>query len=196
MVERMQAQTRELAQQSEAQYRALFESLTEGFCTVEVIFDAWRQGRGLSLPQYESGFFSAYRHCQCRRPANARYRSGSRDSWFEIFGRIALTGYIGSFENYAAPLGRHYEVSAFRVGGDGSRKVAIVFSDVTERKDRELKRQAQLERLALLQQITRAIGERQDLPSIFQIVVRTLEDQLPVDFACICLYEPEAGNCW
>ncbi len=96
-----------------------------------------------------------------------------------------------SFENYAKPLDRHYQLSAFRVGGDGSRKVAIVFSDVTERKNRELKRQAQLERLALLQQITRAIGERQDLPSIFQIVIRTLEDQLPIDFGCICLYDAE-----
>ncbi len=49
---------------------------------------------------------------------------------------------------------------------------------------------AQLQRLNLLQQITRAIGERQDLASIFQVVIRTLEDHLPIDFGCVCLYEP------
>jgi signal transduction histidine kinase/CheY-like chemotaxis protein len=59
--------------------------------------------------------------------------------------------------------------------------------DVRERAER--KAQAQLERLNLLHQITRAIGERQDLNSIFQVVVRSLEDQLPVDFACLCLYD-------
>jgi len=50
--------------------------------------------------------------------------------------------------------------------------------------------QSQFERLRLLQQITHAIDERQDLPSIFQVVVRTLEDQLPVNFGCVCRYDP------
>ncbi len=53
--------------------------------------------------------------------------------------------------------------------------------------------QSQLERLKLLQQITHAIGERQDLASIFQVVIRTLEDQLPVDFGCVCRYD-SVGN--
>lgn len=61
--------------------------------------------------------------------------------------------------------------------------------DISERKQSEKKIHAQLGRLSLLHQITRAIGERQDLPSIFQVVVRSLEDQLPIDFGCICLYD-------
>jgi signal transduction histidine kinase/CheY-like chemotaxis protein/HAMP domain-containing protein len=52
----------------------------------------------------------------------------------------------------------------------------------------ELKVHAQLARLSLLHQITRSIGERQDLRSIFQVVVRSLEDQVPVDFGCVLLY--------
>jgi signal transduction histidine kinase len=31
--------------------------------------------------------------------------------------------------------------------------------------------------------------ERHDLASIFQVVINTLEEQLPLDFGCICLYE-------
>jgi PAS domain S-box-containing protein len=62
--------------------------------------------------------------------------------------------------------------------------------DVTERKQAEQRIRAQLEHLGLLDQITRAIGERQDLKSIFQVVVRTLEDSLPIDFGCVCLYDP------
>jgi signal transduction histidine kinase/ActR/RegA family two-component response regulator/HAMP domain-containing protein len=62
-------------------------------------------------------------------------------------------------------------------------------SEIAVRRQAEHKAQAQLERLNLLHQITRAIGERQDLNSIFQVVVRCLEDQLPVDFACLCLYD-------
>jgi signal transduction histidine kinase/ActR/RegA family two-component response regulator len=40
-----------------------------------------------------------------------------------------------------------------------------------------------------LSRVTHAIGERQDLRSIFQVVVRTIEDELPVDFCCIFLYD-------
>jgi signal transduction histidine kinase/ActR/RegA family two-component response regulator/HAMP domain-containing protein len=51
---------------------------------------------------------------------------------------------------------------------------------------------AQLERMSLLHQITRSIGERQDLRSIFQVVVRSLEDQLPIAFGAIGLYDGAA----
>ncbi len=63
-------------------------------------------------------------------------------------------------------------------------------TDITERRTAERKLASQVARLHLLHAITRAIGEHQDLASIFQVVVRTLEDQLPVDFGCICLFAP------
>ena len=64
--------------------------------------------------------------------------------------------------------------------------------EIAERKLAETKVQAQLARLAQLHQITRATGERQDLKSIFLVVTRSLEDHLPVDFSCICLYNQDA----
>ena len=60
--------------------------------------------------------------------------------------------------------------------------------EVREREAAEGKVLAQLARMSLLHQITRSIGERQDLRSIFQVVIRCLEDQLPVDFGAICMY--------
>ena len=65
--------------------------------------------------------------------------------------------------------------------------------EISERKSAEGKVQSQLARLELLHSITRAISERLDLQSIFQVVIRTLEDNLPIDFICICLYEPSAN---
>jgi signal transduction histidine kinase/ActR/RegA family two-component response regulator/PAS domain-containing protein len=62
--------------------------------------------------------------------------------------------------------------------------------DVTERKQAELKLRAQLQRLHLLEQITRSIGERQDLPSILQVTTGALEEEMPLDFACVGLYQP------
>jgi len=62
-------------------------------------------------------------------------------------------------------------------------------TQIIERERTEAKLQAQLERLTLLDQISRAIGERQDLQSIFQVAIRSLEERLPVDFACVCRYD-------
>ncbi|MES2128367.1 MAG: ATP-binding protein [Pseudomonadota bacterium] len=71
---------------------------------------------------------------------------------------------------------------------------AALQAEMVVRKDAELKTHAQLGRLNLLHQITRSIGERQDLRSIFQVVIRCLEDQLQVDFCCICLYDHARGQ--
>jgi PAS domain S-box-containing protein len=65
--------------------------------------------------------------------------------------------------------------------------------DVTAQKHAEQRIRGQLEHLNLLDQITRSIGERQDLKSIFQVVVRSLEDSLPIDFGCVCLHDPAAN---
>lgn len=63
------------------------------------------------------------------------------------------------------------------------------FQDVTDRKLIELKLQSQLQRLHLLEQITRSIGERQNLTSVFEVTIRVLESELPLDFGCIGLYD-------
>lgn len=56
----------------------------------------------------------------------------------------------------------------------------------------EAKVRRQLERLDLLNHITRAISEREDVHSVLQVVVRSLEENLPVHFSCIALHEPAA----
>jgi signal transduction histidine kinase/ActR/RegA family two-component response regulator len=57
----------------------------------------------------------------------------------------------------------------------------------SRRSQAEARLQTQVDRLNLLNQITRAIGDRIDLGSIYQVVVRSLEDRLPVDLACVLL---------
>src|SRR5688572_27633253 len=78
------------------------------------------------------------------------------------------------------------------------RTVELETSNAELRREAEVRAAAeqhtrvQLERLELLRRITHAIAERQDLHSIFQVVVRTLEEHLPVDFAAICDYSHHA----
>jgi signal transduction histidine kinase/CheY-like chemotaxis protein len=59
--------------------------------------------------------------------------------------------------------------------------------EVVIRRNAEQKAQQQLERLALLHKISRAIGERQDLGSIFQVAAANVEERMPADFVCVCV---------
>jgi PAS domain S-box-containing protein len=175
---------------SEARYRTLFETLIEGFCTVEMIFDANGQPMDYRFLEINPAFEKQTGLRDAQGKSMRELAPNHEAHWFELYGKVALTGRPVHFENEAKALGRYYDVRAWRVGGPDSRKVEILFNDITEQKKAEGKLQAQLERLDLLQQITRAIGERQDLRSIFLVAIRTVEERLPLDFGCLCLYEP------
>jgi signal transduction histidine kinase/ActR/RegA family two-component response regulator len=65
--------------------------------------------------------------------------------------------------------------------------------EVGVRHEAEVRTLLQLERLDLLRRITHAIAERQDLASIIQVVVRSVEENLPADFVAICDYQRAAA---
>jgi len=87
---------------------------------------------------------------------------------------------------------RDYSVRAPPASGEELGVLTDAFNHMLTRiEDGQRKVHSQLTRLDLLRRITHAIGERQDLPSIFQVVLRTLEDDLPIDFGAACRYEPD-----
>jgi PAS domain S-box-containing protein len=57
--------------------------------------------------------------------------------WFETLGRVVETGEDVRFESYAEALDQWFDVYASRVGGEDSRRLAIVFANTTERKRAE-----------------------------------------------------------
>ena len=91
---------------------------------------------------------------------------------------------------------RHdYSVRAARTGVLEFDSFTDAFNHMlTEIGESEGKLHAQLGRLSLLQHITRATGERQDLPSIFQAVLGSLEANLPIDFGCFLLHDAAAQS--
>ena len=66
--------------------------------------------------------------------------------------------------------------------------------EVGVRHEAEVRTLMQLERLDLLRRITHAIAERQDLASIIQVVVRSVEEALPADFVAIFDHSLDSGR--
>jgi PAS domain S-box-containing protein len=125
-----------LVQDSEARYRSLFDSMDEGFCIVEVLFEAERPVDYVFL-QVNHAF---ERHTGLAHAIGKRVREmlpGHEQYWFEIYGRVARTGEPARFENPAQALGRFYDVYAFRVGEPEQCHVAVLFNDITDRRRAE-----------------------------------------------------------
>lgn len=93
-----------------------------------------------------------------------------------VHGAPALRTYL----SVRSPLLSHTG-NAFAVCG--------IATDISERKEVESRLRAQLARLSLLHRISRAIAERQSLPSILETVISHVERDLPLDFTCACLYD-------
>jgi PAS domain S-box-containing protein len=123
--------------ESEQNYRMLFESIDEGFCTIEVLFDQNEKPVDYRFLQISPSF---ERQTGIKNAAGRRMREIApqhEEHWFDIYGRIALTGEPMRFENEAKQLGRWYDVYAFRVEDPKRRRVGILFNDITERKRAE-----------------------------------------------------------
>lgn len=131
-------QLRRLA--SEAQFRALFEAIEDGFCVVEMKFegDTAIDYRFVEVnPAFarQTGMVDAKgRWMRELAPAHEQH-------WFDLYGNVARTGMPARFEHFARELGgRWYDVHAFRIGTPEATSVAILFNDVSNRKAAELTR--------------------------------------------------------
>jgi PAS domain S-box-containing protein len=122
---------------SEERYRTLFESVDQGFCILEMIFD--ETDRPVDYRFLEMNrMFEVHTGLVGGAGKTAREMVPNLDEfWFETYGRVAQTGEPVRFESEAAAMERWFDVYATRLGGPGSRRVALLFSDITRRKESE-----------------------------------------------------------
>lgn len=127
-------------QASESRYRMLFDSIDEGFCILELIFDPQQRPVDYRFVEINRVF---EQQTGLTNAAGRLVRELVPDlerHWFETYGRVALTGEPTRFVNHSVPMGRWFDVYAFRVGDPADRQVAVLFTDVSERKRREANR--------------------------------------------------------
>jgi PAS domain S-box-containing protein len=124
-------------QESEQRYRTLFESIDEGFCLIEILFDSEDRPVDYRFLEANPAF---------ERQSGFKIEPGTRmrdiapnheQHWFETYGRVARTGEPVRFQNQGEAFDRIWDVYAFRVGEPEQRRVAVLFTDITERKRAE-----------------------------------------------------------
>ncbi len=129
-----QEQTAAALRESEARYRVLFDSIDEGFCVIEVLFDAEGRPNDYRFVETNAAFEHQTGLVGVVGKRILEINPTNEAAWFRKYGDVALTGEPVRFHNEARGLGRWYDVYAFPFGVAGSMRVAVLFHDVTERK--------------------------------------------------------------
>jgi len=122
---------------AEEKYKILFDSIDEGFCVIEMLFDEQQKPVDYRFLEINSAF---ERQTGLHDAVGKRMREFAPDHeahWFEIYGKVALTGESIRFENRAEQLHRWYDVYAFRFGDPQNKQVGILFNDISTRKQTE-----------------------------------------------------------
>jgi len=165
------------------QFHKLFALIDDGFCIVEMKFDG-EHPIDYRFVEVNSAFVDQTGIVNAQGAWMRDVAPDHEQHWFDIYGRVALTGEPVRFESPAKELGdRWYEVHAFRVGEPGQRRVAILFNDITARKADELQRlQSEADQKTLNIELSHRIKNSFAMvQAIASQTLRTLDDQAPVE---------------
>lgn len=176
----------DVAEETEARFRTLTESLPhlvwtclpDGWC--DYLGRQWVEYTGVPEDRQLGYGWAEQLHPEDRlRARNAWAAATARQERFDIEFRIrCANGVYRWFKTRAVPL------------RDADGRVVKWFgsnTDFEEYKRAERRLEVNLERFRLLDRLTRAIGARQDLPSMFDVVLTSLEESLALDFCCAFL---------
>ncbi|WP_296949468.1 ATP-binding protein [uncultured Massilia sp.] len=133
----VQKQAEELLRASEERYRTLFDSLDIGVCVIEMLYDAGGRPCDYRFLEYNPAFAGQTGLGDVIGKTIRSLAPLHEQHWFDTYGRVAETGEAAHFVNEAAQLNRWYDVYAARVGPAGSRKVVVLFTDITQRRHAE-----------------------------------------------------------
>ncbi|HVB55776.1 MAG TPA: chemotaxis protein CheB [Candidatus Acidoferrales bacterium] len=124
----------EALRESEGKYRTLFDSIDEGFCIIEKV-----EGEPLDFRYVEANpAFAPQSGASSVVGKTVRQAfPGEPEEWFETYDAILKTGESKRFERVLVTHGRTLELYAFRVEDKTHRRVAVIFKDITERKETE-----------------------------------------------------------
>ena len=144
--------------ESEARFRTLFDTMDEGFCIIEFI-----DGPDGPMSDYvHVQANAAYeRHAGIPNVVGQRVREmvgNEAGSWVERYRNVLVTGEPIRFEQELEATKRYLELAAFRVEPAERREVAVIFQDVTERKQSEIALRELNETLE--RRVSEAVAER------------------------------------
>nr|WP_050990399.1 PAS domain-containing protein [Pseudomonas sp. M47T1] len=159
--------------QSEERFRTILETVEAAFAIVQVKFDADDQPVDYRFLEANPAF-ERESGVNLRGKWVTEFAPDLEPFWFETYGRVAKTRVPINFESYAKAFERWFDVRAVPVGDPVDRQIAIIFNDVTGRRDAQ-------ERLRKSEAVARENVERVQLALAAGAIFGTWHWDLPND---------------
>jgi len=186
-------ETVEALRENRARFKTLTESLPQmiwtctrdGFC--DYLSRQWLDYTGRSESQQLGNGWVEQVHPEDRIKVEAEWARAvnSGDHYDTTFRIRRFDGVYRWFKTRAVPL------------RDPAGRILKWFgsnTDIEEAVSASAKLRVQLERMQLLDHTTHAIGAHQEPVKVFEVVLRSLEENLGVDFCCVALSHPEPAH--
>lgn len=155
-------------------YRLLFDSIDDGLCIIEMIFDEERRPIDYLFVDHNRTFEAQTGLVKPKGKTARQLVPNLEQHWFDLYGSVALTGRAIRFEQSSVPMNRWFNVYAFRYGEAQDGRVAIMFSDITGRKMAEL-------RAEFLVKLSRDLAPLADEKAIVRCVTHAVGNHFKVD---------------
>lgn len=127
---------------NEAKYRSLFNSIDTGFCVLEMVYNERGNAVDYRFLEMNPAFVA---HSGMHGAVGKTMREIYPDfeqKFVDRYERVVRTGEAVRFEEGSETMGRWFDVNAFALRQGDQDRVAVLFSDITERRRSELDLQA------------------------------------------------------
>ena len=122
------------AQEHERGYRILFESMDDGFCVIEMLYDTNGKPVDYRFMEINPSF---EKHTGLRHALGKTIREMVPDldpNLLEIYGNVARTGKAIRYEYPSSATHKYYDAFIYLIDGNKNPKLGILFRDISDRK--------------------------------------------------------------
>jgi PAS domain S-box-containing protein len=116
-------------------YRTLYESMDQGFCVIEMVYDQNGKPVDYRFTDINPAFEEQTGFQQALGKTILQLQPDIETHWLDFYGKVAQTGEAIRYENVAIGMHKYFDVFAFRIDGEGSKKVGVLFKDITKNKE-------------------------------------------------------------
>ncbi|GAP94339.1 ATP-binding protein [Leptolyngbya sp. NIES-2104] len=165
-------------QSNEQRYRPLFESIDEGFCVCEMLWDEHGNPQDHRILEVNPAFESLTGLKHVAGKVASELIPDLEPFWLETYARVVRTGESARFESRIHGLDGWFDVYVAAIDAPKSDQFAVVFRNITERKQAEemLQRTARLN--AFRANLADAVRSLSDPIEIQAVASRVLGEHL------------------
>jgi len=123
--------------ESESRYRGLFEMIDEGFCIIEKVDTTPNEPSDYRYLEVNPAFSTSTGIAEVVGKTIREIVPDEPEEWFVTYDDVLRAGKPIRFERSLVTRGRFLDLYAFPIESEHQKKVAVIFKDITQRKEFE-----------------------------------------------------------